>query len=234
MGTANRPTSSTSRMRARNIQIKTLFATATLPAQVIQMKLFPTARGASSFSVSVNFISLYLASAGVIRSRIRLNARTIPITRKNVRIGARTDPSEPGSLMPEITNATSASATPSARADSIEAAAAHAIYSDDDDAIPRLRERIAGWEAERARIKAYNASCRKGARNVELLDEKQQAELASSARVAPYQLRDNGAAPAYWSANLSGNIGRQRKRLEQLERRACDHAVTNPDCEHYS
>lgn len=111
-------------------------------------------------------------------------------------------------------------ASMSARADSIEAQAAHAIYSDDDDAIPRLRERIAGWEAERARIKAYNASCRKGARNVKLLDEKQQAELASIARVAPYQLRDNGAAPAYWSANLSGNINRQRKRLAQLERAA--------------
>lgn len=105
------------------------------------------------------------------------------------------------------------------RADNIEAAAAHAIYSDDEDATDRLRERIASLEAERDRIKAYNASCRKGAPDVELLDERQRAELASVARLAPYQLRANGAGPAYWSALLSGNIGRQRKRLAELERR---------------
>jgi hypothetical protein len=42
----------------------------------------------------------------------------------------------------------------SARADGIEAQLDHAIYSDDPDAIERLRERIAGLEAERAAIKA--------------------------------------------------------------------------------
>lgn len=106
------------------------------------------------------------------------------------------------------------------RADSIEAAAEHAIYSDDEDAVERLRERIAGLEAERARIKAYNASARKGPADVSLLDDRQRAELASVAKYAPYQLRKNGAAPAYWLANLTGNISRQRNRLAQLERRA--------------
>jgi hypothetical protein len=106
------------------------------------------------------------------------------------------------------------------RADGIEAAADGAIYSDDPDAIEALEARIAGLEAERDRIKAYNASCRKGARDVSLLDEKQQKDLASVAKHAPYQLRDNGAAPAYWASNLSGNIGRQRKRLAQLRAEA--------------
>jgi Domain of unknown function (DUF3560) len=48
------------------------------------------------------------------------------------------------------------------RAANIEAAAEHAIYSDDADAIERLEERIAGLESERDTIKAYNAACRKG------------------------------------------------------------------------
>jgi hypothetical protein len=108
------------------------------------------------------------------------------------------------------------------RADGIEAAAAHAIYSDDLDAVQRLRERIAGLEAERDRVKRYNASCRRGVRDLEILDDRQRAQLESVAKVAPYQLGKNGAAPAYWSANLSGNIGRQRKRLAELERRPND------------
>lgn len=104
------------------------------------------------------------------------------------------------------------------RADGIEAQLEHAIYSDDEDAIPRLRERIAGLEAERDRVKAYNASCRKGARDLSLLDERQRTQLASTALHSPYQIRANGSAPAYWTANLSGNIARQRKRLAALER----------------
>lgn len=106
------------------------------------------------------------------------------------------------------------------KAAEIERQAAHAIYSDDVDALERLRERLEGLEAERARVKAYNASCRRGAGDLSLLSDGQRAELATVARVASYQLRDNGAAPAYWLANLSGNIGRQRKRLGELERRA--------------
>lgn len=104
------------------------------------------------------------------------------------------------------------------RADNIEAAAAGAIYSDDADAIERLEAKIADLEAQRARIKAYNASCRKGQRDVTLLDEQQQRQLASTAKCAAYQIRDNGAAPAYWAQNLSGNIARLRQRLERLKR----------------
>ena len=108
------------------------------------------------------------------------------------------------------------------RADNIEAAAAHAIYSDDDDAVERLRERIAELEAERARIKAYNASCRKAAKaggtgDTSILTDAERADLLSLAKYAPYQLRAGGAFPAYKLSNLSGNIKRNRDRLAELE-----------------
>jgi hypothetical protein len=102
------------------------------------------------------------------------------------------------------------------RAENIEGQLDHAIYSDDPDAIEALKVRIAGLEAERDRIKAYNASCRKGARDTSLLDENQQANLASIARVCPYQLGKNGAYPSYATANLSGNISRNSQRLERM------------------
>ncbi|KKK92347.1 hypothetical protein LCGC14_2703880, partial [marine sediment metagenome] len=88
--------------------------------------------------------------------------------------------------------------------------------SDDPDAIEQLQGRIAILEAERERIKAYNVSCRKGARNVSLLDDKQAATLKEVAQVASYQLGKNGAYPSYALSNLSGNIAQQKKRLAQL------------------
>lgn len=104
------------------------------------------------------------------------------------------------------------------KAEGIEEQLARSIYSDDVDAVERLEERIAGLEAERERIKAYNASCRRGARDVSLLDEKQQADLASTARVCSWQIGSKGEAPAYWLQNLGGNIRRNRERLEQIKR----------------
>lgn len=106
------------------------------------------------------------------------------------------------------------------RADSIDAAAAHAIYSDDPDAIERLRERIADLEAERARIVAYNKAVRAAGQStadaLALLDPKQRADLASTAKYAPYQLGRCGAFPAYALSNLGGNISRQRQRLADM------------------
>lgn len=102
------------------------------------------------------------------------------------------------------------------RADGIDAAAANAIYSDDIDAVERLQAKIAELEAQRARIKAYNASCRKGSRDLTLLDDAQRAELASLARVAAFQIGPKGEFPRYASANLSGLISKTRQRLERL------------------
>lgn len=103
------------------------------------------------------------------------------------------------------------------RADNIEGQLAGAIYSDDPDAIEALEVRLSTLEAERDRIKAYNASCRKGARDTSLLDEKQQRDLVRTAQVAPYSLGKNGAYPGYHLTNLSGNIARNRKRLDALK-----------------
>lgn len=103
------------------------------------------------------------------------------------------------------------------RASNIEKAADHAIYSDDEDAVERLEERIAELEQERAEIKAFNKACKTGGRDVSMLSPKNQAELLSVAKYAAYQLGKNGEFPAYVLTNLAGNINRQKKRLEALK-----------------
>jgi hypothetical protein len=103
------------------------------------------------------------------------------------------------------------------KAANIEAAAEAAIYSDDPDAVEQLQERIAGLEAERSRVKAYNASCRRGAPDPSLLDEAQRALIERIAKVTPYALRKDGSFPGYHLSNLSGNIKRNRDRLTELE-----------------
>lgn len=103
------------------------------------------------------------------------------------------------------------------KADNIEAAADHAIYSDDEDAIERLAERIEALEAERARVKAYNASCRKGTPDRSILTDSERRNLEVVERVQAYALTKGGGFPTYHSANLSGNINRQKKRLAQLQ-----------------
>jgi len=91
-----------------------------------------------------------------------------------------------------------------AKADNIEAAAAHAIYSDDEDAIERLRERVAELEAQRETMKATNAAFRKAHR----------AELKTMSAFARDQALPH---PGYELSNLGANINRNRKRLAALE-----------------
>jgi hypothetical protein len=79
------------------------------------------------------------------------------------------------------------------RADNIEAAAGHAIYSDDPDAIERLREKLAELEAKREQIKTDNKAARS---------------------------RGDKPQPAYVLQNLGGNITRTRQRIAYLERLA--------------
>lgn len=83
-----------------------------------------------------------------------------------------------------------------ARADSIEDAADRAIYSDDPDAIERLKERIAELEAERESRKAANAAWKR-------------SDPATRLPERPW--------PSYSLSNLSGNIARLRGRLNALE-----------------
>lgn len=104
------------------------------------------------------------------------------------------------------------------KARNIRCAADRAIYSDDENAVEALADRIAGLELERDAWKAYNAACRKAGRPtpeaVQLLSESQQRTLESMANAR--QIRSNGAAPAYATSNLSGNIKRNRDRLAAL------------------
>jgi len=113
------------------------------------------------------------------------------------------------------------------RARNITAAAGRAIYSDDANAITALRARIAGLEAERGRIVAYNKAVRSAgkvtAEALALLDDKQRADLKVLAQVG--QLRDDGAFPAYATANISGNLSKQRQRLAELEAAAAARAA---------
>jgi hypothetical protein len=107
------------------------------------------------------------------------------------------------------------------RADSIEHQAEQAIYSDDDDAIERLTEKIAGMEAERARIKEVNRLVRgaKGdaAKFAALpLTEAEREELIKLARICPYHQSLTRGFPAYALSNLGGNITRARARLALL------------------
>jgi hypothetical protein len=98
-------------------------------------------------------------------------------------------------------------ASMASRAATIEGQLATSIYSDDEDAVPRLRERIAKLEADRDAAKALNAAYRKA----------HKTELAA---MSPYQRNHAMPYPSYHFQNLSGNIGRQRKRLAQLEAQA--------------
>ena len=98
------------------------------------------------------------------------------------------------------------------RADGIEDQLERSIYSDDPDAIERLRERIAGLEAERERIKAFN----KERRGDKLCPCPTDCDCRS---LFPRGCKcDKHPLPGYVLSNLNGNIKRNRDRLVVLER----------------
>ena len=89
------------------------------------------------------------------------------------------------------------------RADNIEKQAKRSIYSDDEDAVDRLREKLEKMEAQRERMKAANAAYRK----------EHKEELKG---MSVYQKDQVMPAPKWALANLGGNISRTKKRIEQL------------------
>lgn len=93
------------------------------------------------------------------------------------------------------------------KADNIEAAAERAIYSDDTDAVERLREKLATLEAKREEMKARNAAFRKERR-----EELKGMTAWQRSEAAPHQ--------RYELANLGGVISNTRKRIAQIERGA--------------
>jgi hypothetical protein len=106
----------------------------------------------------------------------------------------------------------------SRRAENIDAAAEHAIYSDDPDAIVKLRARIIERESERDTIKAYNAACRKGTADPATLPDRLRNDLQAAINAWGESQCPNGRFPAYTLSNLSANIRRDRQRLASLAR----------------
>lgn len=98
------------------------------------------------------------------------------------------------------------------RAANIEAQNARAIYSDDPDAIERLTAKIEAAEQARDAMKARNAEYRKAHR----------AELKGLTAYGRDQVLPH---PSWQISNATANIGRDRKRLAQLQREA-EHGPT--------
>jgi uncharacterized protein DUF3560 len=97
------------------------------------------------------------------------------------------------------------------RADGIEAAAAGAIYSDDPDAVEALEARLEALEAERERYKAHNREMRKPGACDHPADCDCRSRFPRDCKCTRHPL------PAYVLQNLSGNIKRNRDRLEALK-----------------
>ena len=125
-------------------------------------------------------------------------------------------------------------------ADTIRHQLVTSIYSDDHDAIERLEEKLSGLESQRARVKTINLwirknrkaagldrglswqSCREAEPNAKWKNLMTAAAAALDLRAR--EVADMGAAwemsghvgyPSYHGSNLSGNISRLRKRLEE-------------------
>jgi Domain of unknown function (DUF3560) len=101
------------------------------------------------------------------------------------------------------------------RAANIEAQLQASIYSDDENAVEALEARIATLEAKRDRIKAENAAYRK----------EHKAELAGLSVYGRDQVMPH---PGWELTNLSGNISRNRKRLEGLQAQAASGTDESP------
>lgn len=106
------------------------------------------------------------------------------------------------------------------------------IFSDDPDAPERLRERIEGLEAERARMKQINKAIGKGdgwearlrSDGIELTEREKRA-LIDVAKFQPYYCKDGRPVfPPYALSNLGSNIRRLRQRLEQVDTLAAQRA----------
>jgi hypothetical protein len=110
------------------------------------------------------------------------------------------------------------------RADEIDRQAEASIYSDDPDAIDRLREKLSALEAQRERIKVVNKAIRRF--GVELLQAENRHQISPALtedeardliRCATYGVDDiRRGYPAYVLSNLAGNITRARQRLASL------------------
>lgn len=98
------------------------------------------------------------------------------------------------------------------------------IFSDDPDAVEAIQARIAGLEEKQEKMKAANKICR----NTKTTEaEKSEALRELFGRISDESIREmlhptysfeKPGFPAYALANNSGNIGRLRKRIEEIQR----------------
>lgn len=103
------------------------------------------------------------------------------------------------------------------KAEGLEAQLDGSIYSDDPDAIEALEVKVAALEAERDRIKAFNASCRKGQPDESLLDEDQRKDIAVCRKV--WNMGPAAQFPSYKLSNLGATIRTAKQRIKQIEAR---------------
>jgi len=110
-------------------------------------------------------------------------------------------------------------------ANEIEAQLEVSIFSDDADAVERLRERIAERESEADRITAIRKAWNKGA-DVSLEDRVKAAHatglLASKSELSDFIMaatmsQVSTKLPAFVVSNLRANIRRDKKRLAKME-----------------
>lgn len=92
------------------------------------------------------------------------------------------------------------------------------ISSDDPDALPKLREKLGGLEADQERMKQANTIFRKGGINaLAEFDAGFARDFLKLKAICPYESRP---FPAYALSNNNANIHRVRERIAQLEREA--------------
>lgn len=111
------------------------------------------------------------------------------------------------------------------KAAGIEQQLERSVFSDDDDAIEKLEQRIAEREAERTKNNAINKIVRRKPKN-----EKTGEKVASLRELGFSQATADGffvpdfggrvGVPSYVNQNLGGNIGSDKKRIETIEARA--------------
>jgi hypothetical protein len=102
------------------------------------------------------------------------------------------------------------------KAATIRAATAGSIFTDDEDAVGRLVEKIEKLTAERDRIKAFNASCKtiEGG-DWSLLTDAEGAHHKRTIEVCPWQCK-GGRIPGYALTNLGATIRKAQQRLDSL------------------
>ena len=100
------------------------------------------------------------------------------------------------------------------------------IYSDDPDAVEMLQKKLSGLETQRERIKTINKAIRKAGGLTKIVEENKSTltdlkitkrELHEISTARKWQGHENGFPP-YALSNLSGNINRTKKRIEELQK----------------